>query len=787
MADREKLSEAIGLLNNILNSPTVITTMSEMLDQRRQTPTGASSNATVEEEMRRIFRASSSGVSGSASSTSSGSSLNQVMQPRYRTQQYFGGWASKSRKRPTALNHPTFNKDIILLPDSTWDEVCKHKTKRRLHERGYILSAFEMRKMWDCRTVIAEIREAFKDRIPEDVSIDLLMACGNKLVSPKLREGQELNGFMIHKVFKSKAVYIRPSTNLPFPSDSTDSEDSCVEVDATSASSDHSTSQTSDCMTTRARGNQTASIQQISSYPFTRRARANQLSATQQASSDVMTRANQPSSTQQTSSDVMTRANQPSSTQQTSSDVMTRANQPSATQQTSSDVMTRANQPSSTHEASSVIDLDSVGTVNQTPSASDDNYAAYLSIMGSISDLSSDDEEVNQAIMASPESHVASEHINAKSAQEVLLNLASLIDSNKRCRFNINRSSVLDGALRGFRRLSYNPKHQMCIKFSDDLGMNEEAVDLGGPRREFLRLLMEALVLSPMFEGRDDKLNLALDSSALREDKYFIAGQAIAVSLVHGGPPPGFIAPTLYSCLVGGSSSVKPVLEDIADTDRYEKVKKVSECTSLDDLINATEPLQDYLANAGCLRPLKCIEDRDLLVKDILMFQVVHRVCGAFERFKEGLKTLGVLDAIRMHPDSFRPLMCHEPSPLTADLMDHLFHIRLSAVGSNKRRAEERVVPFWRDYLQDVEEQEGSSKLGKILAFATGASVIPPVGFSPQPSVDFLHDQPVSSRRCLPMANTCINCLKLPLLDTYEDFRESMDFALGNTQGFGRE
>ncbi|XP_054636388.1 uncharacterized protein LOC129183310 isoform X1 [Dunckerocampus dactyliophorus] len=424
MADREKLSEAIGLLNNILNSPTVITTMSEMLDQRRQTPTGASSNATVEEEMRRIFRASSSGVSGSASSTLSGSSLNQVMQPRYRTQQYFGGWASKSRKKPTALNHPTFNKDIILLPDSTWDEVCKHKTKRRLHERGYILSAFEMRKMWDCRTVIAEIREAFKDRIPEDVSIDLLMACGNKLVSPKLCEGQELNGFMVHKVFKSKAVYIRPSTNLPFPSDSTDSEDSCVEVDATSASRDHSTSQTSDCMTTRARGNQTASIKQISSYPFTRRARANQLSATQQASS--------------------------------------------------------------------VIDLDSVGTVNQTPSASDDNYAAYLSIMGSISDLSSDDEEVNQAIMASPESHVASQHRDAKSAQEVLLNLASLIDSNKRCRFNINRSSVLDGALRGFRRLSYNPKHQMCIQFSDDLGMNEEAVDLGGPRREFLQLLKES-------------------------------------------------------------------------------------------------------------------------------------------------------------------------------------------------------------------------------------------------------------------------------------------------------
>ncbi|XP_054466152.1 G2/M phase-specific E3 ubiquitin-protein ligase-like [Anoplopoma fimbria] len=281
----------------------------------------------------------------------------------------------------------------------------------------------------------------------------------------------------------------------------------------------------------------------------------------------------------------------------------------------------------------------------------------------------------------------------------------------------------------------------MCVKFSDDLGMDEEAVDLGGPRREFLRLLMEALALSPMFEGRDSKLSLALDSTALREDRYFIAGQAIAVSLVHGGPPPGFLAPTLYSSVVVGNSSIKPVLEDIADADLYEKVKKVSECSFLDDLLHTTEPLQDYLANAGCLRPLKCIEDRDLLVQDITMFQVVHRVAGAFERFKEGLKVLGVLDA--------------------SLLFACLFYCVL--------------------------EQEGPSKLGKILAFATGASVVPPVGFSPQPSIDFLHEHSSSPKQRLLMANTCINCLKLPLLDTYEAFRESMDFAIGNTQGFGRE
>lgn len=129
--------------------------------------------------------------------------------------------------------------------------------------------------------------------------------------------------------------------------------------------------------------------------------------------------------------------------------------------------------------------------------------------------------------------------------------------------------------------------------------------------------------------------------------------------------------------------------------------------------------------------------------------------------------------------------MCFRPLALTADIMDRLFHIRLSEIGSNKRRAEELVVPFWRDYLQDVEE--GPTKLGGLLAFATGANVIPPLGFSPEPSVEFLHDHSFGHRRHLPMANTCINCLKLPLLNSYKDLKESMDFAINNTQGFGRE
>lgn len=75
----------------------------------------------------------------------------------------------------------------------------------------------------------------------------------------------------------------------------------------------------------------------------------------------------------------------------------------------------------------------------------------------------------------------------------------------------------------------------------------------------------------------------------------------------------------------------------------------------------------------------------------------------SFYRFCEGLKILGVLEKIQKYPDSFRPLFCYEPSALTADQLDDLFTIHLSSEGSNKRVAEEVVIPFWRDYLQDAE------------------------------------------------------------------------------------
>uniref|UniRef100_A0A3P9HAN3 Uncharacterized protein n=1 Tax=Oryzias latipes TaxID=8090 RepID=A0A3P9HAN3_ORYLA len=137
-----------------------------------------------------------------------------------------------------------------------------------------------------------------------------------------------------------------------------------------------------------------------------------------------------------------------------------------------------------------------------------------------------------------------------------------------------------------------------------------------------------------------------------------------------------------------------------------------------------------YLANAGCLRQMQSIRDRDLLVPDIVMFQVIHRVQGPFHRFCEGLTTLGVLQKIRSHPDSFRPLFCYQPCVMTADQMENLFSIRLSQEGSNQRELLRKQLSH---------SGETFSWMLKVLALTTGASVVPAIGFSPTPSKLPLH------------------------------------------------
>ena len=94
---------------------------------------------------------------------------------------------------------------------------------------------------------------------------------------------------------------------------------------------------------------------------------------------------------------------------------------------------------------------------------------------------------------------------------DILAGLRQQVSSDKGiARFNIARNHAWEGARRGFRRASFNPEFTISVKFTDDIGTAEGAVDEGGPRREFLQLIMDYLASSSLFAGSDTAKHLNL-------------------------------------------------------------------------------------------------------------------------------------------------------------------------------------------------------------------------------------------------------------------------------------
>lgn len=90
---------------------------------------------------------------------------------------------------------------------------------------------------------------------------------------------------------------------------------------------------------------------------------------------------------------------------------------------------------------------------------------------------------------------------------DILLPLGNAISSDL-IRFNITRKSVWEGTERAMRRPNFLPSKTIVIKFTDDVGIPEGAIDQGGPKREFFRLVLEHICnYSGMFEGvKDEKM-----------------------------------------------------------------------------------------------------------------------------------------------------------------------------------------------------------------------------------------------------------------------------------------
>ena len=171
--------------------------------------------------------------------------------------------------------------------------------------------------------------------------------------------------------------------------------------------------------------------------------------------------------------------------------------------------------------------------------------------------------------------------VSESSLEDTLSGLAKKIDDSKISKFNICRSDVWDGAKRGLTRKSFCPSSKISVRFSDDFGSSEGAVDRGGPTREFFTLVLSWIVNSQLFCGTEYNKVLSCNAELLHNSEYLYAGQIVALSLVHGVPGIKCLSTILFDALVHGPDKTVVTIEDVYDPELKSSLEQFSKAKSV--------------------------------------------------------------------------------------------------------------------------------------------------------------------------------------------------------------
>lgn len=134
----------------------------------------------------------------------------------------------------------------------------------------------------------------------------------------------------------------------------------------------------------------------------------------------------------------------------------------------------------------------------------------------------------------------------------------------------VRRSAVWKTAIRCLRQPTFDGSRGLSVRF-----IGEEAVDAGGPLREFFRLLIRDIATNgSLVCGPENHRTAVHNNHALHHHEFKYVGQAIALSILFGGPGPHFFAEPVANYLLDlpiGSIDIG----DLPDMEVAEKVKKV--------------------------------------------------------------------------------------------------------------------------------------------------------------------------------------------------------------------
>ncbi|XP_064183772.1 apoptosis-resistant E3 ubiquitin protein ligase 1 isoform X2 [Anguilla rostrata] len=375
--------------------------------------------------------------------------------------------------------------------------------------------------------------------------------------------------------------------------------------------------------------------------------------------------------------------------------------------------------------------------------------------------------------------------------QRELRHMHSKRPRTKTC-LKITRHTILDSSLKATRNFSVSDwSKNFEVVFQD-----EEALDWGGPRREWFELTCKSLfdTSNQLFTRFSDNNQGLVHPNAerpahLRLKVYEFAGRVVGKCLYEsalGGAYKQLVRArftrSFLAQIIGLRMNYKYFETDDQEFYKTKVCFILNNDVSEMDLVFAEEK---YSKSGQLEKVVELIsggaqisvtnENKMHYLNLLAQYRLANQVREEVEHFLKGLNELVPENLLAIFDENeLELLMCG-----TGDINVQDFKAHAVIVGGSWHFREKVMKWFWAVVSSFTQEE-----LARLLQFTTGSSQLPPGGFNTLcPSFQIIA---APTHSTLPTAHTCFNQLCLPTYDSYEELHKMLKLAISEgSEGFG--
>ncbi|XP_073688701.1 apoptosis-resistant E3 ubiquitin protein ligase 1 isoform X2 [Garra rufa] len=375
--------------------------------------------------------------------------------------------------------------------------------------------------------------------------------------------------------------------------------------------------------------------------------------------------------------------------------------------------------------------------------------------------------------------------------QRELRHIHSKRPRTKTC-LKISRHSLLESSLKATRNFSVSDwSKNFEVVFQD-----EEALDWGGPRREWFELICKALfdTNNQLFTRFSDNNQGLVHPNAdrpphLRVKMYEFAGRVVGKCLYEsalGGAYKQLVRARFTRSFLAQIIGLRMNYKYFETDD--EEFYKTKVCFILNNDVSEMDLVfaEEKYSKSGHLEKVVELisggvqiavtnENKIHYLNLLAQYRLASQVREEVEHFLKGLNELVSENLLAIFDENeLELLMCG-----TGDINVQDFKAHAVIVGGSWHFREKVMKWFWAVVSSFTQEE-----LARLLQFTTGSSQLPPGGFNTLcPSFQIIA---APTHSTLPTAHTCFNQLCLPTYDSYEELHKLLKLAISEgSEGFG--